>query len=78
MKLNEDKIDEAVLALLQLGLHDHFRVWKSFDWNAMDRLCDKGYITDPACRAKSVVLTELGMSESQRLLVKLFGQAEDK
>lgn len=37
MDIDEDKIDDAVLALLWLTLHDGRRAWKSFDWNATDR-----------------------------------------
>ena len=36
MKLNTDRIDEAVLALLHLGLHNDGRAWKSFDWVRWD------------------------------------------
>jgi hypothetical protein len=32
MALDTDKIDDAVLALLFLTLHDHWRAWKGFDW----------------------------------------------
>src|SRR3954454_22082116 len=38
MEIDTDRIDEAVLALLYLGLHDRWRVWKGFDWDALDRL----------------------------------------
>jgi hypothetical protein len=31
MELDLAKIDDAVLALLQLGLHDGNRAWKGFD-----------------------------------------------
>jgi len=74
MKLNTDRIDEAVLALLYLGLHDEVRAWKSCDWDAMDRLHQKGYISDPVGRAKSVMFTERGLQESERLLQALFGE----
>jgi hypothetical protein len=77
MGLNTDQIDEAVLALLNLGLHDDARAWKTFDWDAMGRLHEKGYISDPVGKAKSVVLTEQGLQESERLLEALFG-APDK
>jgi len=77
MKLNTDRIDEAVLALLHLGLHDDGRAWKSFHWNSMDRLHEKGFITDPKGKAKSVVFTELGLRESERLLIALFGEPDD-
>src|SRR3954469_15878484 len=42
MALDTDKIDEAVLALLYLTRHDHWRAWKGFDWDALDRLYEKG------------------------------------
>ena len=42
MNIDTAKIDEAVLALLYLGRHDGDRTWKSFDWDAMNRLHRKG------------------------------------
>jgi hypothetical protein len=74
LELDNDKIDDAILALLFLGLHDGARAWKGFDWGAMDRLYESGYITDPRGRAKSVVFTEEGYERSRRLLEKLFGK----
>jgi hypothetical protein len=73
VNLDPEKIDEAVLALLQLGLHDGDRTWKTLDWDAMNRLHAKGLISDPVGKAKSVALTERGMAESNRLLAQLFG-----
>ena len=78
MDLDLEKIDDAILALLQLGLHDGDRVWKSFDWDAMNRLHARGLISEPAGKAKSVSLTEHGMAESTRLLVQLFGGSDGK
>ena len=72
MDFNPAKVDEAVLALLYLTLHNGARAWKSFDWDAMNRLHEKGYISDPVGKAKSVVLTEEGLKESERLFKKLF------
>ena len=72
MDVDADKIDEAVLALLQLGLHDKIRAWKAFDWAAMERLYAKGLITNPVGKAKSVAFTEDGMRRSEVLLKKLF------
>jgi len=31
MEIDSDRIDDAVLALLYLGLHDRSRAWKGFD-----------------------------------------------
>lgn len=72
MQLDTDRIDEAVLALLYLGLHEGDRAWKSFDWDAMGRLHEKGLISDPVGKAKSVVFTEEGLREAERLLCSLF------
>lgn len=74
MEIDEEKIDEATLALLYLTLHDGDRAWKSFDWDAMNRLHEKGFIGNPVGKAKSVLLTENGLRESERLLQKLFAK----
>ena len=73
MALDEEKIDRAVLALLYLGLHDEFRAWKGFDWETMNRLHAKGFISDPVGKAKSVAFTDEGLREARRLLEELFG-----
>ncbi len=74
MELDTDKIDDALLALLYLGLHDGARAWKGFDWEAMNRLHEQGYITDPRGKAKSVVFTEEGLERAERLLEELFSR----
>jgi hypothetical protein len=74
MDLDTDRIDDATLALLCLGLHDGQRAWKSFDWNAMARLHEKGLISDPVGRAKSVAFTEEGLAKAQSLLRDLFAK----
>jgi hypothetical protein len=38
----------------------------------LDRLHRKGMICDPVNKAKSVVLTDEGLAESERLFKKLF------
>ena len=72
MDIDTDKIDEAVLALLYLTLHDGVRAWKGHDWDALDRLYRKGMIENPVGKAKSVVLTEEGLGKSERLFRNLF------
>jgi hypothetical protein len=78
MKLDTEKIDRVVLALLHLGLHDDFRAWKSFAWDALDRLHKKGLISNPVGKTKSVVFTESGLLESKRLLAELFAAADEE
>ena len=72
MTPDNDKVDRADLALLYLGLHDVDRAWKGFDWDAMNRLHEKGFISDPRGKAKSVAFTEEGLIEARRLLQELF------
>jgi hypothetical protein len=78
MKLDTEKIDQAVLALLALGKHEGRRAWKSFDWEVMGRLHDKGYISNPSGLARSVVFTDDGVRESERLLYVLFAIESDQ
>jgi hypothetical protein len=76
MEINAEKIDEVVMALLYLNFHgDHgaVRAWKSFDWDAMDRLHKKGFISDPKSKAKSVLVTEEGQEAAEKLFEKYFG-----
>lgn len=75
METDTDKIDDAVLALLYLTLHNGQRAWKTFDWDVMDRLHRKGMIDNPASRAKSVVLSDEGMKRSEALYRELFTRA---
>jgi hypothetical protein len=72
MTLDPDKIDRAVLALMYLGLHHGNRAWKGFDWEAMGRLRDKGFLLEPRGKAKSVVFTDEGLVAARRLLSELF------
>ena len=74
MELDNNKIDDATLALLLLGLHDGARAWKGFDWGALDRLHEAGYISDPRGKAKSVVFTDEGLKRAEQLLDRLFGK----
>jgi hypothetical protein len=72
--IDTDKIDQAVLAMLRLTLHDGVRAWKGHDWDALDRLYRKGLIDNPRSRTKSVVLTDIGLAESERLFSRLFAK----
>ena len=75
IEIDEEKIDEAVLALLYLTSFTdkpYRRAWKSHDWDSLGRLYQKGYISDPATKARSVVLTEEGAKRSRDLFEKHF------
>jgi len=72
MEYDLDKIDDSVLALLVLTLHDFNRAWKQFDWEVLDRLYVKGLIEDPKNKNKSIVFTEAGLNKSKRLFDDFF------
>jgi hypothetical protein len=79
MDIDTDKIDEAVLALLHLTrCDDKFgaAAWKSHDWDALNRLHEKGYIGNPVSKAKSVALTDEGKAKAEELFGKLFGKSK--
>ena len=78
MKPNPDKIDDAVLALLYVtsfteGKEPYTvtRAWKSHDWDALDRLYEKGLIGDPKSKSKSVLLTDQGWQKAEELFERL-------
>jgi len=75
MEYDPNKVDDAVLALLFLNMFsDDYgtRAWKSFDWDAMNRLYEKGYIDDPKSKAKSVIVTEEGVRRAEELFRRFF------
>jgi hypothetical protein len=72
MTINTDAIDEVALALLYLTLHDQYRAWKGFDWDVLKRLYERGFIEDPVNKTKSVIFTEEGLHESERLFNEHF------
>jgi hypothetical protein len=76
MDYDRDKVDEITLALLWLTCFKDpvgVRAWKGQDWETMERLHAKGFISDPKSKAKSVVLSEEGKKRSRELFAKHFG-----
>jgi hypothetical protein len=73
MDYDENKVDDAVLALLWLTLAGD-RAWKGHDWDALGRLHEKGFIGDPVSKAKSVFVTPEGRARAEELFRKLFGK----
>ena len=76
MGYNKDKVDDFTLALLYLVMHDEdengARAWKGFDWETMNRLHSKGYISDPVSKAKSVFVTPEGWKKAKELFKLYF------
>lgn len=73
---SEDKIEEAVLALLYIcSVEEHGArwSWKTYDWEVTQRLFEQGLIDDPRGKRKSVLLTPEGEARGKALAEKLFG-----
>ena len=71
--LDHEKLAEVALALLALTLHGG-RVWKALDWDLMNLLFEKGWISDPVSKTKSVLLTEEGERLARSFLAKHFAR----
>ena len=75
MEIDEDKLDETVLALLYLtSFEDAFGAfcWKGHDWDVMNRLHAKGFISNPVKKAKSVAFSEEGYKRAKELFENSF------
>ncbi len=78
MKYDQEKIDQAALALLFLNSWTEktgdTRAWKSLDWDISDRLHEKGLIHNPVGKAKSISLTIEGQALAQKIATELFAE----
>jgi hypothetical protein len=71
--IDKEKLSELALAILWLTAHgdeDHVRVWKGFDWDAMNLLYEKGWIEDPKSKNKSVALSAEGKALAKQFYAK--------
>lgn len=71
---DNQKVEDAVLALLGVFEFENGRVWKRYDFDVMQALAEKGLISDPRGRAESVHLTPDGLQRAQALAQTLFGR----
>lgn len=76
LEYDKDKVDDMVLALLYItSSHDRYgtRAWKGFDVAVLERLFEKGHISDPQIKSPTLVLSEEGANLSEALFLKHFG-----
>ena len=75
MEYDKNKVDEATLALLVLGLSrapEGGRAWKTFDLQTLNRLHQKGWITAPKLRDIGLTLTPEGVKKAEERFRELF------
>jgi len=83
MDIDTAKVDEDVLALLYLtSFRDSAdpklsvtRAWKNHDWEAMNRLYQAGFISNPRGQARSGVMTEEGYRRAEELFRRNYQKA---
>ena len=81
MAIDWAKVDEMTLALLHLTTFKErggYRAWKGHAWEVLDRLHASGWISDPATKAKSVVLSGEGEERSRKLFEKYFTLTDEE
>lgn len=74
-ELRTEALDEAVPGLLSMNAFEDrgvVRAWKTFDRDTMDRLYERGLISDPKSKARSVVLTKEGRRAAEEAFRELF------
>ena len=72
MEIDQEKVDDAALALLSMTMDKYRSAWKQLDWSITNSLHEKGYIEDPVNKNKSLVFTELGEAKAEELFKQLF------
>ncbi len=81
MSVNWDKVDEAALALMHLTTFTERgsqpRSWKGFDWDILDRMFERGWISDPQTKARSVVVFDDAVGLSKDLFERQFGTLDE-
>ena len=78
MEYDKEKVDQATLALMWLVTERNkygCRAWKGFDWDTLNRLYEKGLISDPKRKAKSVALSDEAVELSEKMFKKMFGES---
>lgn len=77
MSVNWNKVDEAALALMHLTAFTErdgaVRTRKGFDWDILDRMFERGWISDPQTKARSVVVFADAVRLSRELFEQQFG-----
>ena len=79
MKVDNEKLEEVAMAMLSLTRHEEHgvtRVWKGLDWDLLDALHARGWISNPVGKAKSVVLTPEGEEAAEAMFKKHFEIAD--
>ena len=76
--IDQEKLAEVALVILYLGSYSEgngpVRAWKGMDWDLTGLLHEKGWISDPVGKQKSVVMYDDAVELAEQFLKKHFGK----
>ncbi len=75
--LNQEKLAETALANLSLSSFADpmgVRAWEGMDWDLLNMLFEKDWISNPVGKQKSIVMSEEGIKLAEEFLEKHFGK----
>lgn len=72
MDYDVDKLDEAILAILYINFQETGSAWKTIPWGSMNCLHEKGLISNPISKAKSVSLTQEALEKAENFIARIF------
>jgi Domain of unknown function (DUF6429) len=75
MDYDATRVDDVVLALLYLNVAATGQAWKGMDSDSLARRHERGLISNPRSKAKSVELTEEGARLAEEAFRRHFGRA---
>ena len=82
MSVDWDKVDEATLALMQLTRRRSSEAASAAhgmdNWDALDRMFERGWISAPKTKAKAVVVYDDALHKSRELFEHQFGIINDR
>ena len=77
MDYDREKVDEMTLALLYLGMSKtggSCRAWKGLDGPTLDRMHQKGWISNPMGKSPSVDVSPEAAKKAEELFRRHFGK----
>lgn len=81
MSVDWNKVDDTALALMHLTTSidrsGTARAWKGHDWDVLNRMFERGWVSDPQTKARSVVVAEAAVRRSRELFERLFGTTDE-
>ena len=82
MEFDKEKMEEVILALLYQDSYKssgpNIRSWKNYNWDVLDSLYEKGFISDPAKKnARSLSISEEAHKLGKTYFEKHFGTGKN-